>query len=241
MSTVKKRSSASRKQPGQEIESIANMVSSFLSANRKIITIITAGLAAVIIIVSAYTVKRSMDEQHAAPLLASAYEVYMRANGSSAEYARALELFRAVQKKYPSSLSGAIAAYHAGNCLMSLGRNEESLKEYQAFVKEHENKKLLLGLVYQRMGYVYRELGRQAEAIKSFEQADMLTGPGVATIELARLYEASGNGPESQKKYKTVADKLPGTSWAAEAMGKVRKIEPQPQPGTQPAGKIKLP
>lgn len=239
MATVKKRSSASRsrKQPEQKIESIANTIVLFLSQNRKSITIIAAGLAAVILIVSAYTLKRSMDEQHAAPLLASAYEVYSQASGSSDQYTKALELFRAVQKQYSSSLSGKIAAYHAGNCLMSLGRNEEALKEYQTFIKEHENEKLLLGLVYQRMGYLYRELGQQAEAIKSFEKADMLTGPGVATIELARLYEASGNGPESQKRYKAVADKLPGTSWAAEAMGKVQRIEPQPQPGTQPAGK----
>lgn len=232
MPIVKKRSFASRKQPDREFGSRESMFSSFFSKNRRSIVIITAVLAALIVIVSAYSLKRSMDEQRAAPLLASAYDVYSRAGGSAAEYSRALELFRAVQKQYSSSPSGAAAAYYAGNCLMSLGRNEEALKDYQSFIKDHRSEELLLGLVYQRMGYLYRELGQKAEAIKAFEQTDVLIGPGVATVELARLYEAAGNGVESQKKYKTITDKLPGTSWAVEARGKVQTIEPQPKQGS---------
>ena len=68
------------------------------------------------------------------------------------------------------------------------------------------------------------------DARKSFEQSEALLGPGVATVELARIYEAAGNKPEAEKKYKTVLDKLIGTSWAMDAMGKVQKIAPIPQP-----------
>ena len=39
-----------------------------------------------------------------------------------------------------------------------------------------------------------------------------LIGPGIATLELARLYEAAGNSAEAQKKYKVIADKLAGTA-----------------------------
>jgi len=73
-------------------------------------------------------------------------------------------------------------------------------------------------------------LDRQEEARQSFDQADALLGPGAATIELARSYEAAGNKAEAEKKYKVVLDKLMGTSWGIEAMGKVQKTEPAPLP-----------
>jgi tetratricopeptide (TPR) repeat protein len=111
---------------------------------------------------------------------------------------------------------------------MNMGRLEEALKEYQTFEKEYKNNSLLMGLVHGRMGYLYASLGKQSEAIKAFEQSESLTGPSVATYELARLYEATGNTAESQKKFKVVSEKLAGTAWAVEAMGKVQKIEPQP-------------
>jgi tetratricopeptide (TPR) repeat protein len=238
MPNIKKRSRASRNQPEQELSSIANRMSSFLAANRNILTAIAAGLAAVVLIAAIYSLKRSRDERNAAPLLASAYEAYERADASGgADYAKALDLFQSVQKKYPSSMSGATAAYYVGNCLMNLGRNDDALKEYQAFVKEYGNNKFLLGLVFQRMGYLHRKAGREADAAASFEKADALTGPGLATIELARFYESAGKTAESEKKYKMIADKLPGTAWSFEAMGKVQKIQPPPQTG--PAGQAK--
>jgi tetratricopeptide (TPR) repeat protein len=171
-----------------------------------------------------------MDEQNAGPLFAAAYEQYSPTAGATPDFARALDLFRNLHIKYPSSLSGEIAQLYAGNCLMNLGRTEEALKEYQGFTGEYKNDNFLLGLAYQRMGYLYSALGNQPEAIKAFERADSLSGPGAATVELARLYEASGNSQESQKKYKTIADKLAGTAWAMEAMGKVQKIESPPGP-----------
>jgi tetratricopeptide (TPR) repeat protein len=117
---------------------------------------------------------------------------------------------------------------------VNLGRTDEALKEYGDFVKKHAGEKLLAGLVYQRMGYVYGMLGRQADAIKSFEQSEAVAGPGLATVELARLYEVSGNIPESQKKYKTAMNKLGGTAWATEAMGKVQSIAPVSQTESTP-------
>jgi hypothetical protein len=64
-------------------------------------------------------------------------------------------------------------------------------------------------------------MNKQAEAIQAFEQADTLAGPGIATLELARLYEATGKTAEAQTKYKLIVEKLKGTIWAMEAMTKV--------------------
>lgn len=231
MPTIKKRGNAAKKrEPEQEIRTLAHNASEFMSAHKKNFTIIVAAFAAVLIVVAGLRFIQSMQEQKATPLVASAYSYYSPVQGTSADFAKALDLFRSVQKQYPSTRSGAIAQYYIGNCLANLGRNDEALTEYQAFVAKYASDKFLLGLVYERIGYVYSALGKQAEAVKAFEQSESLIGPGAATMELAKLYEAAGNAAESQKKYKLITDKLAGTAWAMEAMGKVQKIAPLQMP-----------
>jgi tetratricopeptide (TPR) repeat protein len=237
MPTIKKKGSAAKQQPEQEIMTIAHHVSSFIATYKK--QFMMALIAAVVVIVLGvgYALLRSMQEQKATPLVAAAYEYYDPSTGTTADYQKALGLFRAVHKEYANTMSGAIAQYYVGNCLLNLGQVDEAIKEYQNFIKIYSGEKFLLGLVYQRMGSVYSGLNRQADAIQAFEQSEKLIGPGVSTIELARMYEAAGNIPESQKKYKLVLDKLAGTAWGMEAMGKVQKIEPTPFPGAVKEGK----
>lgn len=214
----------------QGIVTILNSVSGVLATYRKQFVIAASIAAALGVIVGGYSLLRSADEKQASPLLAAAYETYTRSPGTSAaDTAKALELFRGVQKKYSGTMSGAIAQYYAGNCLVELGRPDEALKEYLLFVKKYSGDKYLLALTYQRMGYLYNALGKQADAVKAFEESEAIGGPGVATVELARLYENSGNMPESQKKLKIVQEKLGGTTWSVEAMGKLQRIEtPKP-------------
>ncbi len=234
MPTIKKRGYATKKQPEQEIVTIANKFSAFTAANRKVLTIGAWALVAILVLGGGYSLMRSMREQKAAPLVASAYEQYSPDRGAAPDYAKALDLFRSAQKQYPSTMSGAIAQYYVGNCLVNLGRNDEALKEYKAFAAKYAGDKFLLGLVYQRIGYVQEALGRPSDAIKAFEQSESLIGPGVSTVELAKLYESAGNIPESRKKYKSIADNLAGTRFAMEAVGKVQQIAPSPVPAPAP-------
>ena len=227
MPTIKKKAYGAKNQQEQEIVTIANKVSEIMQSNKKVINVAVSVLAVLLILVSGYMLMKSMDERKAAPLLDAAYKQY---KSPIPDYAKSLELFRDIQRKYPSSLSGTIAAFYVGNCLMDLGRNEEALKEYQAFTNKYSRDSFLLGLVYNRMGYLYISMGKRDDAIKAFEQADSLAGPGIATVELAKLYETAGNSAESQKKYKMIADKLAGTASAREAMGKIQKIEAMPVP-----------
>ena len=228
MPTIKKKAYAAKTNQEQKIVTMAHEFSNFTAANKKLISIVAAVIAGVLLLTAGAMFKRSFDAQKAGPLFEAAYSVYSPRSGSNPDFAKALELFRNVHKQYPSSMSGRLAALYAANCLAALGRNDEAIKEYEAFVQENGSDKLLAGLAYQRMGYLYESIGKRAEAIKSFEQSDQMIGPGVATVELARLYEASGNSAEAQKKYKIVADKLSGSPWALEATGKVQKIQPEP-------------
>ena len=226
MQTIKKKAYAAKHQPEQEIVTLANLVSNVVAANRHTVTIVVAAIAAVLLVIAGISFKRSFDEQKAAPLFEAAYSQYSARTGSAPDLGKAYMLFRDIHSKYPSSLSGRMAALYAASCLAGLGRTDEAIKEFQSFVQEYGSDTLMTGLAYQRMGYLYSGLGNKAEAIKAFEQADSRIGPGIATVELARLYEASGNSAESLKKYKQVVDKLPGSTWAMEAIGKVQKIQP---------------
>jgi len=223
MQKIKKKGYASKKQPEQEFMTITHRIYEFMTTYKKYIVLVSSAVVVVLVLVAGYAILRSVQEQKAAPLVAEAYEYYSPADGTTADYQKALTLFRGIQKKYPRTMSGEIAEYYVGNCLVNLGQLNEALTEYQQFIKTHTGEKFLLGLVYQRMGYALLELNKPEDAIKAWEQAESLSGPGVSTIELARLYEATGNILESQKKFKLVLDKLGGTTWAMEAMIKTQK------------------
>lgn len=236
MAKIKKKAHAARKQSEPQIAGILHRVQDFFATYRRTILPAAAAAAAAALIIAAYFFYQSLQDRKASPLTAAAYEYYSPAGNTPPDYKKALDLFRDIHQKYAGTMSGAVARYYAGNSLMALGQREAALKEYQNFVKEYSGEKLLLGLVYQRMGFAYTEQGQQAEAIEAFEQSEGLQGPGLATRELARLYEAAGNKEAAQEKYKLLAEKLPGTPWAFEAMAKLPPpaLSPAPQPSPVP-------
>jgi tetratricopeptide (TPR) repeat protein len=235
MLTIKKKMRVTKQTQEQEIVTIMHKATNVLSPYRQQVMIAVSILVALLVIAGGFSIMRSSEERKAGSLLSTAIESY--SSPGSQDYRKALELFRGIQKKYSGTLSAAVAQYYIGNCLVNLGQADEALKEYQFFVNTYSDKKFLLGFVYQRMGYVYSMLGKQAEAIKAFEQSDALGTPGVATVELARLYEATGNSAESQKKYKIVQEKLGGSTWSIEAMGKTQSFEPASRPVAGKEGK----
>lgn len=233
MLTIKKKVRVGKQTQEQEIATIMHKATTVLSTYRQKLVIAVSVLVVLLLIAGVYSIIRSADERKAGALLSTAYEFYSSSGSVPADYKKAHDLFRDIQKKYSGTMSAAIAQYYAGNCLANIGQPDEALKEYQFFINTYPGKKFLLGFVYQRMGYVYSMLGKKEEAIKAFEQSDTLGYPGVATVELARLYEASGNILESQKKYKIVQEKLGGSTWSVESMGKARLVQPAPSPGAE--------
>ncbi|HTG01439.1 MAG TPA: tetratricopeptide repeat protein [Nitrospirota bacterium] len=230
MAMIKRRGSPASNQPEQEIVTLAHKLNEATAKYRRPLVIGASLAAAFVILWGAFDYYRSLKEQQAAPLVATAYELYKPAGAVPGDLGRARDLFLEVVKKYPRTVSAAVASYYAANCLADAGRADDAIKEYQEFIKQYGGEKFLLGLVYQRLGYTYAQTGKRDDSRKAFEQAEALLGPGVATMELARQYEAAGNQIEAEKKYKTVLDKLAGTSWAMEAMGKVQRFSPSPLP-----------
>lgn len=229
MRTIKKQAYAAKNHPEQKIEGIIHTVSAVYAQYRRyIVTAVTAVLA-VLVAVGGYSLYQSGKDRTASAMLSRAYEYYSPRQAPQPDYGKALELFREIGKTYSGTLSAAIARYYAGNCLMNTGRMEEAIKEYQYFVKQHAGDKNLLGLVYQRMGYAYRALGNRDESLKAFEKAETLLGPGLATVELANLYEQAGKTEEARKKYRMIAEKLAGTELSEEAKKKIAADTGAPQ------------
>ena len=236
MRTIKKKGFATSKQTEPQLMTIANKALNLASLHQKNLTIAAAVLAAVLVIAAGYTLFQSSNDKKASALLAVAQGFYQERAGAVPDYAKALELYRDVQKNYPRTTSGAIAQFYVGNCLVNLNQPNEALKEYETLVKKYSGEKDLAGLAYQRMAYVQSALGKQSDAIASFEKAESVLGPGLATVELAKLYERAGNGAEAQKKYKEIAGKLGGTAFAPEVQGAAAKGSAAP-PAKGTAGK----
>src|SRR5574337_1173583 len=97
MRKIKKRNTAEKKEPEQEILTVAHKVSGLMTAYRNQITIAVAAVIIVLVILAGYSFIRSSEEQKAAPLVAAAYEYYSPAGAMNADYTKALDLFRDVK------------------------------------------------------------------------------------------------------------------------------------------------
>ncbi len=214
MYTIKKQKYAANKTAEPEFEGMLHTVSMYYERYRQIILITVTAVLVLLVAYGGYSLYQSGNEGKASAMLSRAYSSY---GASAPDYGKALEMFREIQKSYPSTLSGAIAQYYIGNCLMGMGNAREAVEAYQSFVKRYSSKKELLGLVYQRMGYASALIGDDKQALASFENSEKLLGPGISTIETARLYEKLGQTEEAQKKYQLAAEKLAGTALSEEA------------------------
>jgi tetratricopeptide (TPR) repeat protein len=223
MRTIKKKGSAASKQAEPQLMTIANKALELVALHQKNLTMAAAVLVAAVVIAAGYTLYQSGNDKKASALLAVAQGLYQEQTGTAPDFAKALERYREVQKKYPRTMSGAIAQLYIGNCLVNLNQPDAALKEYETLARRYSREKDLVALAYQRRGYLYGALGRQNDAISAFEKAEAVLGPGIATVELAKLYEQAGKGAEAQNKYKIISEKLGGTTLAPEAKGGAAK------------------
>jgi tetratricopeptide (TPR) repeat protein len=232
MAKIKKKTTKTMLSPEDEIKSITHTVSDYYQAYRQQANVALTLVVLVLIVVTVYSLVQAGNEKKSGQLLATAYDAYDPGGGVPPNYPLALQRFQDVVKQYGGTTNGAIAEVYIGNTYAGMGQPDAALKEYEAFTKKHAGETFLLGMVYQRMGYAYLAVGKGDEAIKAFSKAETLVGTGAATLELARLYDRSGNSPEALKKYKVISDDLPSSAWASEARAKL----PPPDLGqTKPA------
>jgi tetratricopeptide (TPR) repeat protein len=221
MAKIKKKTAKPQYQPGEELRSIAENVAGYYRAYQKPFNTTLTIIAVALIIWALYAFVNAGKEKKAGQLFEAAYSFYSAAGPQGPDYQRALQGFQEVVRQYGGTMSGAVAQYYVGNTLAMMGRPDDALREYELFKQNHGGRTLLLGMVNQRMGYVYAALGKREEAVLAYGKAESLLGAGPATLELARLYERMGNAEDASKKYKELSEKLPATTLALEARSKL--------------------
>ncbi|MEK6743663.1 MAG: tetratricopeptide repeat protein [Nitrospirota bacterium] len=234
-----KKKAKSLMQPEDEIKSMAHHASEYYQVYQKQFTMAIVAIVLVLAVALIYSFVSSSNEKKAGQMLSAAYDASNPGGGAPANYPQALQRYQDIVKQYGGTLNGAIAQFYLGNTYVQMGQPEAALKEYETFINKYSGERLLLGLVYQRMGYAYLALGKQDQAVKAFGQAESIAGTGPATLELARLYEREGKIQEAQKRYKVISEKLPSSAWAMEARKKLQPPDlgqaPKPaQPAAAP-------
>jgi predicted negative regulator of RcsB-dependent stress response len=235
MAKIKKKATTVTLQPDEEIRSIAHHAADLYQSYRLQFNTVLTVVVVALLGWGLYAYTQADKERKAGRMLDAAYGFFSPAGSAAPDLPKALQGFREVVNQYGGTLSGAMAEYFLGNTLVQMGRTDEALKAYQQFQQRHSGEKLLSAMVYQRMGYLYLGRGNREEAVKAFLQAETAGGAGMATAELAGIYERAGNAEDAQKKYKELSEKLPATTLALDAKMKL----PPPDlkaPFSAPAG-----
>ena len=139
----------------------------------------------------------------------------------------ALPKFQAAADAYPSNEAGLTARYHAGKTLVTLGRFDEAVKQYDQVIAG--------GSAFlarsARLGKAEAQL-RAAQydpAIATLkqivDQRDASLPAEAVLMELARAYRLAGNTEEARKTLQQVVEQHADTQYASEAKAELEKLK----------------
>jgi tetratricopeptide (TPR) repeat protein len=139
----------------------------------------------------------------------------------------ALPKLMAAADEYPSSDAGQTARYHAASALVSLGRHDEAIAQYDRVAADAS------GLLAQmaRLGKAEAQL-RAAQydaAIASFkelsERTDATVPKEAMLLELARAYRMAGKTEDARKTLNQIVEQHADSPFVSEAKAELEKIK----------------
>ena len=139
----------------------------------------------------------------------------------------ALPKFLAAADAYPSTDSGLTARYHAATSLVTLGRFDEAIKQYDQVIAGGS------GVVARmaRLGKAEAQLraGQYDPAIATFkelaEQKDGALPPDALLFELARAYKLAGKPEDARKTLNQIVEQHADSPFATEAKAELAKVK----------------
>lgn len=143
---------------------------------------------------------------------------------------RAIAIYREILEKYPNTASAELAGYFIGNALMDQENYQGALEAYQQHIQQYGKNKILLGLVYQRMGFAYLFLDNPGKAKEFFSKALEIPGglnKDQVLFELAKLTEETETKEAALPFYKQILNTYPNSPFASEASVRVKALEPE--------------
>ncbi|MDP3597560.1 MAG: tetratricopeptide repeat protein, partial [Nitrospirota bacterium] len=132
----------------------------------------------------------------------------------------AITRYRQVVDQYPRTPSAPLALYHLGNTLVQTNELSAAIEAYQRFLMLYGSNPSMVGLVQQRLAYVYLLKGDRDLAAKALTA--ILETPGTlnrdqALFELARLEESQSRPEGALAHYQELIKTYPSSPFASEA------------------------
>ena len=139
----------------------------------------------------------------------------------------ALPKFVAAAEAYPASDPGVMARYHAATILVSLGRFDEAIKQYDQVISKGS------GMITRtaRLGKAEAQVraGQFDPAIATFkelaEQKDAPLPPDALLFELARAYKLAGKTEDAKKTLNQIVEQHADSQFATEAKAELAKTK----------------
>ena len=204
------------------VEEAVSRSEAFINKNKKIITILVAGLVAVVaagMLTSAYIIKPR--EQKAAEALFTGEKYFQ--NG---DFENALAEFEVVAADHKCTKAGNLAKAYAGISLAKLGSYEEAIPMLKAF---KGNDAMIAPSVLAALGNCYAQVGQEAQAaatlVKAANKADNNLLSPAYLIQAGQIYEMLGKKGEALKAYNEVKTKYYGSMQAMDIDKYIERVK----------------
>ena len=143
---------------------------------------------------------------------------------------KAADLYRQILEEYPQTSSARRAKFFLGNTLMEQNDLKGATETYQQFIEQYPDDQILLGIVYQRLGYAHLLNGDQGSAYSAFSTVLDLPramNKDQVLYEFAKLKEAEEKTQEALIRYKQLIAQYPNSPFFNEASLRVKILEPE--------------
>jgi outer membrane protein assembly factor BamD (BamD/ComL family) len=143
---------------------------------------------------------------------------------------KASGMFQDVLDQYPATPSAKVSSFLLGNSLMETENYQGAIKAYTAFIQEHSQDHILVGLVQQRLGLAQLLNGDPEAAVSAFDA--VLKNPQALNkdqvlFELAKLAESDEKSDDAVKHYKQLIQEFPLSPLSSEANLRVKVLAPE--------------
>jgi tetratricopeptide (TPR) repeat protein len=139
----------------------------------------------------------------------------------------ALPKFQAAADAYPSSDAGLTARYHAGKALVSLGRFDDAVKQYDQVIAG--GNPLLVRAARLGKGEAQLRAAQYDPAIATFkqivDQKDAALPAEAVLMELARAYKLAGKTADARTTLQQIVDQHGESPYAAEARTELERLK----------------
>ncbi|MEK7269223.1 MAG: tetratricopeptide repeat protein [Nitrospirota bacterium] len=160
---------------------------------------------------------------------------------ADANLKQAISLYHQAVEQYPRSPSAHLTLYHLGNALVQINDFGGAIELYKKYVTTYGTNKIMLGLIYQRLGYAYLLNGDREQAVKAFSA--VLEVPGAlnqdhALFELGKMEEAQSRPEGSLARYQELMKSYPNSPFGGEAAVRIKALEVKKSPESGASGDL---